>query len=263
VPQGGRPPALPPPIWFVGAIAAASAFLGSFFCLGVAAALHQAVTIGNMGFGPPRGLNGFVVALLFGVPTSGATGAALAYLIVVTRRRPSLGFLAVGAGTFSGALVGWGNVAIADWWVDAVSSSGVWGWAEITALPTFLVVATVLLSGRVVLEMVPTTMRSRLVFLVATGALLGLVVGMLIGGEVGYFSSFQSPCPPYGYGGDFGGGCIGSGPGPGLTGGWFLGSWLGTLVGVVTGALLWAVPPPIPDRPADERAVESDAMNTA
>jgi len=68
---------------------------------------------------------------------------------------------------------------------------------------------------------------------------------MLVGGQVGFFSSFQTPCPPAYYGGGTGplGPCIGSGPGPGLYAGMLLGAWLGAAVGVATGALVWAIPP--------------------
>ncbi|MCI4343002.1 MAG: hypothetical protein L3J92_02655 [Thermoplasmata archaeon] len=235
----------PAPIWFVGACAAAAALIGSFFSVVLALSLNPSLVVGNMGFGPPRGLNVEFVALLFGLPLSGLMGAVAAYGAVLTDRPTAFGLLAIGAGTLVGALVGGETPAIADWWVNLVMSTGGWGWAEITALLTFTVVATVALSGRVALELVPTTRRGRLAFLLGLGVLVGVVAGMFIGGQVGFFSSFQTPCPPAYYGAGTGplGPCIGSGPGPGLSGGMLLGIWLGAAVGAASGALLWAIPP--------------------
>jgi len=232
----------------VGACTASGALIGSFFALSVAISLNSTTIVGGMGFGPPRGLNVEFVALIFALPITSVVSGCLAYLVVLARLRRGLGLLAACGGIVSGILVGSATPQIANWWVNLVTSQGTAGWAEITGLLVFAIVAAVLLSVRVVVELVPATRRARLGFLVGVGALMGVLSGMLIGGEVGFFSSFQSPCPPE----FFIGGvsplqvCIGTGPGPGFAGGMILGSWLGGLLGLVAGAGLWAVPPPIP-----------------
>jgi hypothetical protein len=249
-------PAPPPPVWYVGGCAAASAFIGSVFCWVVATAVNTQGAIGAMGLGPPRGLNVVLVAMLFGVPITGFIGAALAYWIVMTQRRTGLGVLAVLGGVFSGILLGSEVAGIASWWVSAVTLGGDWGWAEVTTVLTVAFAATIGLSGRVALEYAPTTRRGRLVSLLALGAIVGLVIGMLVGGLIGFFSSFESPCPPAYFGGGGGGGpggvCIGPGAGPGLAGGMLLGSWLGGLEGMGTSIVLWAVPPPVRPGAAEE-----------
>jgi hypothetical protein len=231
--------AKPPPVWFVGVSAAAAMFLGSLVAVTVAAALTPSGIAGAMGFGSPRGLNVNEVALLFGLALPGFASAVAAYGVVLAHRSARLGVLIVGGGAFTGALVGWGTPAIANWWVNLVISEGIGGWAEITAILTTAIVASLLLSGRVVLELAPVTRRARLVFLLAVGAALGLSVGLMIGGQVGILSSFQGPC---GFG-NGPGGCLGSGPGPGFAGGMLLGAWEGGLVGMFLGAVIWAIPP--------------------
>jgi hypothetical protein len=233
----------PTPVWFVGVCASAAMLVGSAAAVVVATALTPGGVAGDMGFGYPRGLTVFDVALLFGLPISGLVTAATAYGVVLAHRSARLGVLLVGAGAITGVLIGWGTPTIATWWVNLVVSDGLGGWAEITALLTAALVATILLSGRVALELAPVSRKARLVFLLGMGAILGLCIGLLIGGQVGILSSFQGSCGP-----EFGSGsgpveCIGSGPGPGFAAGMLLGAWEGGLVGIGLGTLIWAVPP--------------------
>lgn len=234
-----RPRALTPPIWLVGAVAVASGLVGSLLAVLVQAALYPSV-VGNMGFPPPRGFSSEFVAALFGLPFSSFVGAVGAYGIVLARRRAVFALVAVLAGAIAGAVVGWGTAGLGNWWATTAQNSG-FGWGEITLPLVASAIGAVLLSGRAPLEMVPTTRRGRLAVLISGGALVGALSGMLFGGLVGFFSEFQSPCPPAFYSVSPGE-CVGLGSG--LEAGLLLGMWLGASVGALCGLIVWAAPPP-------------------
>jgi hypothetical protein len=237
-----------------------SALLAAVFGGLLALYLAFVVTPSNIVGGSPDYANGGLdvrgLAYLLGIPTAATVAATLAYLGVVLRRPSLLGVIGILAGVVCAGLVGWETAPIARWWIGDLSPQYVFGpTVVVTVVVVILTSIPISLSARLAFAATVPTRGGRVVATLALGAVSGLFVGMLVGGESAVLSQLQIMCPTAGP-------CPDGSVQDAFVGGTFLGVVYGLVAGLLCGLLVAALPPwprtPTPKReptfpPADAR----------
>jgi hypothetical protein len=173
----------------------------------------------------PQGIDLQFVTNYFGVPLA-AFVAALVAFVGVRVRRP-LGFAIVGAaaGTVAYAAIGFDSINLGNWWLHNLPTDTNLTAGYLSALLCPPAILAILFCAEGALSGTPTPRRVKALQFVGLGAVLGLFVGALYGGEAAGVT-WAISCHPYQN-------CF-----PTTTviyGGNFVGSVIGLLAGVGTG----------------------------